>query len=318
MISVIPYIGGKHRIAGRLAEYLRATGADTLVDVFGGSAAVLLNSGFKKRIYNDISGDLVCLFRVLADSCSRGSLLKRLRWMPASRQVWNELSRGYVAHLFSFGYFADPIERAAATFFRHQFSFGGKGRSGGLSISTLDRHGIKEIVRYQGALRRMARLGKFFHNTMIENLDYADCVSLYGIKSNCVLFIDPPYVGTECYYPGRRFSQGDHVFLANQLAGCKAAVVCTYYDHPLIRDLYPSPMWRWENIVATKNSQFRGKNKSKMLECILIKGGAADHQKVVPENKSREDTPQLKDATNISHLAGATLQLASSTARHYS
>jgi DNA adenine methylase len=64
---IIRYLGSKNRMAPLIAERLHATGRDTLVDVFGGSAAVTLNTGFQKRIYNDIDGDLVNLFRVLAD-----------------------------------------------------------------------------------------------------------------------------------------------------------------------------------------------------------------------------------------------------------
>jgi len=270
MISLIPYIGGKHRIAGKIAEYLRASGADCLVDVFGGSAAVLLNSSFKKRVYNDISGDLVCLFRTLADPELRVELFQRLRWMPPSRNIYDELSIGYKRNCFSFSYLPE-IERAAAIFYRHQFAFGGKSRCGGFQVSLGDRQGIKEITRYRNTLRRLSSIGEFFRNTLIERLDFRQCISMYGKKINCVLFIDPPYVGTEHYYSHSGFSQFDHIFLAHQLAQCRAKVVCTYYDHPLIRDLYPESHWQWEVIVATKNSQFRNGNKAKTKEYVLIR-----------------------------------------------
>ncbi len=44
------------------------------------------------------------------------------------------------------------------------------------------------------------------------------------------------------------------------------------------------------------------------------KGGAAQPRTEVPENKPREDPPQPKDVTSISHLARATLQQALSNA----
>lgn len=290
MISLIPYIGGKHRIAKQIALHLHATGADTLVDVFGGSAAVLLNSGFKKRVYNDISGDLVCLFRTLADPTLRVQLFRRLRWMPPSRQIYDEFSRDYLKNCFSFSYLP-KVERAAATFYRHHYCFGGKSRCGGFQVSLGDRQGIKEITRYRNTLRRLSSVGDFFSNTLIEHLNFQQCVSMYGKKVNCVLFIDPPYVGTEGYYSYSGFCRADHIFLAHQLADCPASVVCTYYDNPLIRDLYPENLWRWERIVATKNSQFRNGNKAKMLECILIKGGIGCNR-LVPEHKQRDDPPQ--------------------------
>jgi DNA adenine methylase len=200
MVSFIPYIGGKHRIAKRLAVYLQATGADTLVDVFGGSGAIIMNAGFKKRVYNEVDGDLVNLFRVIADRTARVMLLQKLRWRPPSRRIYEEDSEKYIRNRFSFSYLEDRVERAAATFYRHQFAFGGKVRSGGLSVSTTDRGEIKEIMRYRNMLRKVVVIGEFFRNTFIEELDFTKCVEIYGKKPNVVLFVDPPYVGTEWYY----------------------------------------------------------------------------------------------------------------------
>jgi len=273
MNALLNYVGGKHRIAARLGVYLHNTGADTLVDVFAGSAAVILNAGFKKNIYNDISGDLVCFFTTIAYPPSRVQLYRRLKYMPASRQIFDELYTGYRANCFSFSYLP-PIERAAAVFYRHQFAFGGKVRSGGFQVTTAkDREGIKEIVRYRNNLRRIIRLGKLFETVMIENLHYQECISLYGKKTNHVLFIDPPYVETEHYYSGQRFRTADHVFLAHQLRDVKASVVCTYYDNPVVRELYPESNWRWEHIESIKNSSstIPGHKKEIARECVLIK-----------------------------------------------
>jgi DNA adenine methylase len=270
--SLMPYIGGKHRIAGQIAQRLRATGADTLCDVFGGSAAVTLNAGFSKRIYNDLSGDLYCLMTVLADPERRRQLIKRLRWTTPSRRLYLDDYALYVSGGFSFCGVADPIERAAKVFYRHHYSFGGKTRSGGFSVSTGDRHGIKEAIRFRNVLRRLVRIGEFLRSTVIENLDYSEIVSMYGRRANVVLFVDPPYVGTERYYSG--VSTFDHVFLAQQLDACACPVVATYYDCELIRALYPSCRWTIESVIATKNSQFRGGQKQNVGELIMTKRAA--------------------------------------------
>jgi DNA adenine methylase len=270
MQSLIPYIGGKHRLVGQIAKHLLATGADVLVDVFGGSGAVMLNAGFEKRIYNDISGDLVCLMRVMAHPVLRQQLFKRLRWTPPSREIFDELRLGFGRNCYSFKYLMpDHIGRAAATFYLHQFSFGGKGRSGGMSVSVGDRPSIKEVGRYNLKLRALAKIGEYMRHTVIEHLDYRECISLYD-KINCVLFCDPPYIGTEKYYC-HHFSHADHVMLAKYLEMSKAAVVLTYYDEPLIRELYPETGWTWHRIEATKNSQFRGGQKVKMAEFVICK-----------------------------------------------
>lgn len=270
MISLMPYIGGKHRVARVLGEYLRATGADTLVDVFGGSGAVTLNAGFSKRIYNDASGDLVCLFRVLADTELRRQFIRRARWSPPSRALFMGQYETYKAAGFSFSTIADPVERAFCTFYRHMFAFGGKGRCGGFSVSTGDRHGIKEVVRFRNTARRLVHIGQFFSRTLIENLDFADCVAMYGGRPNIVLFADPPYHGTERYY-SQSFGATHHAVLANQLMNASAAVVCTYYDCAEVRELYPRSRWDWHVLHTTKNSCFRSGNKARAEEVVLVK-----------------------------------------------
>jgi DNA adenine methylase len=267
MTAAFPYIGGKNRIAPQISVYLHATGGDCLVDVFGGSAAVLLNSGFEKRVYNDIDGDLVNLFKVIGDDHFRPALLKLIRLTPPSREIFEDHYRDYVAHGLSFGHVSDPVERAFRIFYRLQFAFGGKLRSGGFTLSTGDRTTIKEILRYRNSLKRLAGLAGFFRDTAIEHLDFSECISIYGRRSGVVLFVDPPYIGTENYY-SRQLSRADHAFLAHQLACCKAPVVCTYYDAPEIRELYSEAKWQWSPIETIKNSQRKG-GQNKAIEWVL-------------------------------------------------
>lgn len=268
MISLLPYIGGKHRLADEIAKRLHATGADTLIDVFGGSAAVTLNAGFAKRVYNDIDGDLVNLFSVIADSSSRRRLLEYFRYQLPSREIYDRDGESYFLNGFSFSYIRDPVARARATLFRQLFAFGGKNRSGGFQVSTGNRGHIKEVRRMQNISRKIRAVGTFFRATVIENLDYQRIIELYGKHRHHVLFCDPPYDGTEHYY-ARGFRAADHVFLAHQLARCEASVVCTYYDTPLVRDLYPATQWQWDRVITTRNSQFTHGNKPKSAEIIL-------------------------------------------------
>jgi DNA adenine methylase len=226
---IVRYIGSKNRMAPLIAKRLHATGRDTMVDVFGGSAAVTLNAGFQKRIYNDIDGDLVNLFRVLADPPLRRQLLKILRWQPLSRRIYTDDYKGYRANMFSFSHLKDPVARARAMLYRSLLTFGGKMRSGGFQVSTADRPYIKELGKYQSILRTIVEIGEFFRSTIIENLPYQKCISLYGKLRSTVLFIDPPYPELQRYY-SCDFTEADHVFLAQQLVETPAPVVCTFYD----------------------------------------------------------------------------------------
>ena len=270
--GLIPYVGGKHRLADRLVERCAATGAATFVDVFGGSASVLIAAAgkFKRLIYNDVDGDLVNLFRIISDPAKRVQLFRLLRWLPPSRRVFEDDHRLYVASGFSFCQVADPVERARRTFYKHAFAFGGKVRSGGFAVSTGDRERVKEVLRYRNMLRKLARIGALFRGVVIENLHYSEAIRIHGRRSDAVLFIDPPYFGSENYY-SRSFGAGDHTFLAEQLASCSAHAVCTYYDAPSIRALYPGDCWIWDSIQATKNSAFTRGNKAVTDEFVITK-----------------------------------------------
>jgi site-specific DNA-adenine methylase len=87
-----------------------------------------------------------------------------------------------------------------------------------------------------------------------------------------VLFVDPPYFGKENYY-SYPFGRADHVWLADQLQTVAAAVVCSYYDDPMIRALYPEPAWQWNPLQNRKNSQRRGSQKENATDWILIRKG---------------------------------------------
>lgn len=268
IISAIPYIGGKHRIVGEISKHLHGTSADTLVDVFGGSGAVTINSGFQKRVYNDLDGDLVNFFRVLADDEERSQLLRLIKNLPPSREIFEDYYREYIANRFSFKATEDQALRAFKLFYRLQFAFGGKLRSGGFTLSTGNRTTIKEVLRYRRSIGRLAALGSYFRDTAIEHLDFAECIALYGRRPNVVLFCDPPYVGKGNYYS---VSHVDHLFLNHQLNLCAAAVVCTYYDSPEIRDLYKKDQWEWHPIQNVKNSQGRGGQKANAIDWILVR-----------------------------------------------
>lgn len=271
---LIRYLGSKNRLAPVIAKRLHATGKDTLVDVFGGSAAVTLNTGFQKRVYNDIDGDLVNLFKVLSDKEQRRKLLRILRWQPPSREIYELDGRAYGRHGFTFSFIKDPVDRARAVLYRSLFTFGGKLRSGGFSVSTVGREFIKEVGKYNAILKSIVRIGEFFRGTVIEHLHYQACIEKYGKLRTSVLFVDPPYPELQKYY-SCDFTKADHVFLAHELVNVPAPVICTFYDNATVRGLYPEQLWKYEYFERTKNDQSRcyGVRKKKVIEVILTKRG---------------------------------------------
>jgi DNA adenine methylase len=163
-----------------------------------------------------------------------------------------------------------PVERAAATFFRSNYSYGGKMSNGGFSVSASDRTFIKEAKTFRSRLRDFSKLADFWMDTCIENQSYQKIIENYGRRSNAVLYCDPPYFGTEGYY-SRTIKTADHVFLAEQLNSCKAKAVVSYYRFEQIEEFYPPEKWVYQTITATKNSMRSGMLKETADEYLLIK-----------------------------------------------
>lgn len=263
---LLRYVGSKIRIVPEIAQRLQATGADCLVDVFGGSGAVVMNAGFEKRVYNDADGAVVNFFRVVADPVARRWLFTKLRVLPMSRQIFHEMQQVHREGK------ADAVARAAALFYISSFSYGGKISHGGFSASTNEARQIKEISRYRSILRHLVRLGDFWKNTVIEQMDFEPLIESYGKRSGVVLYCDPPYFGAERYYE-QKFSTGDHERLAAALEAVAAPAVVSYYAHPDLMELYQERSgWRRIDILATKNAIGKKSTKPKAMETLFCRG----------------------------------------------
>lgn len=276
-LRCIRYVGSKIRIVPWISEHLHSTGAGAIVDVFGGSGAVVMNAGFSKRVYNDLDDDLVHFFRTLAAPAQRPKLIRYLRSLPMSRSIFRKWLDVYAARGRSFAGVEDPIERAAAIFYLSSFCYGGKIKNGGFAASLSDANQCKEISRYRSVLRQLADVGQFWRGTVIENLHFSECITAYCRRPGVILYCDPPYMGTEYYY-STAFSKADHVFLAEQLSSAPCRVAVSYYDHPTIRELYrPEDGWRYHEKSTVKNSQGKARNrapKQQVTELLLVKPAA--------------------------------------------
>lgn len=81
------------------------------------------------------------------------------------------------------------------------------------------------------------------------------------------VYMDPPFPG-----PGDRylhpFNERDHRVLskdAHKLVAVGARVVMRFYDHPLVRELYPEAFWDWRHL-----SGGRDQNNAEKPEVLLV------------------------------------------------
>jgi site-specific DNA-adenine methylase len=115
-LPVIPWLGGKRRLADKLLPLFPQH--ECYVEVFcGGAALYFLKRPAPVEVLNDINGDLVSLYRVLTHHLEE--FVRQFKWAISSRQVfeWQKMTRPETL---------TDIQRAARFYYMQHHAFGGK------------------------------------------------------------------------------------------------------------------------------------------------------------------------------------------------
>lgn len=125
----------------------------------------------------------------------------------------------------------------------------------------------------------------------LENDGAIACIERWAGARSC-FYLDPPYVGTEGYYACGNNKQGQEEEFHRQLAEIAgtveaACVAVSYYEHPLVSELYPESSWHWhrkETVASsagcTKNS--KSKKHPKRVEILLVRKAQKESAGVSP------------------------------------
>lgn len=160
-------------------------------DVFGGSAAVIINrKPALAETYNDIDGELVNFFAALRDTRTSDSLIKAIALTPFSRE---ELVRaceppGGI----------EPVERARRFFVRARQTRTGlaqtssEGRWAHCVLTS--RAGMAGAVsRWLGSVEGLPEIVQRLQRIQIENAPALEVVERYDTPET-LFYLDPPYV----------------------------------------------------------------------------------------------------------------------------
>lgn len=230
-----PWIGGKRHLAKRICHVLAATPHEVYCEPFTGLGGIFLRRAVRPplEVINDVSGDVVTLFRVLR--AHPEALLRELRWRPAMRVEFDRLKH-VAAHDLT------DIERAARFLYLQTLAFGGKvsGRNFGVSLVSPRTF---DLARLEPRLRRIhARLA----SVVVENLDWADFIPRYD-RAETLFYLDPPYHGSEDDYGPGLFGPSDFEQLSAALQGIEGKFLLSLNDTPEVRTWFA-----WADIQAVE------------------------------------------------------------------
>jgi DNA adenine methylase len=223
---IAPYVGGKRALAKRLVERIEAVPHEIYAEPFVGMGGVFFRrrSRPRKEVINDISADVVNLFRLLQRHFQQ--LLDVLKWQVCSRAEFERLMA------------TDPetltdLERAARFLYLQRTAFGGRvaERHFGVSYTAGSRFDLTKLVpMLEDVHERLAPVD-------IERLPYATLIERYDTPGT-LFYLDPPYHGNEADYGPGVFSAADFERLSALLKGIEGSFIMSINDTPEIRALF--------------------------------------------------------------------------------
>lgn len=219
---IIPWLGGKRRLADRLLPYFPPH--QCYVEPFAGGAAMffLRPTPANVEVLNDVNGELVNLYRVVKHHLEE--FVRQFKWALSSRQIfkWLQMTPGETL---------TDIQRAARFFYLQHSAFGGRVQGQTFGTATTSPPGLNLLRLEENLSAAWVRLA----NAFIENLTWQECLRRYD-RPHTFFFMDPPYWETEGY--GAEFGWGQYEALASTLGNLKGKAIMTLNDHPAIRDLF--------------------------------------------------------------------------------
>ena len=212
------------------------TDAEHFCDVYGGSAAVLINrEPAPVETYNDLDSELVNFFAVLRDKPD--DLIRQIGLTPFSRAELANACKPAPA--------SPPLERARRFYIRARQTRTGlaqtssEGRWAHCVLTS--RAGMAGAVsRWLGAVEGLPEIAQRLQRVQIENAPALEVIRRYDTP-NTLFYLDPPYVhasrgDTSAYV--HEMTDDDHRDVAALLRGIKGRAVLSGYRSALYAELF--------------------------------------------------------------------------------
>lgn len=267
-LSVGQYMGGKFFYRNWILQYLPKKKFRCFNEIFGGMAHVLF--GLPERlctveVYNDKWDDLVNMFEQLRDNSKAFS--KEMKLYPYSRTIFNKFAKKFKTRDFK-----DDLERAVVILYLNKTSFNGKFGEYFRTSNIRDT-----AVTLKNKVSQIEDITDRLRDIVIENMDFRDIIKKYD-GCDTVFYCDPPYIDTEFYYTPE-FTEDDHRDLAEMLNDIKGYAMVSYYEVPILDELYPTDTWDRQYKEGVKGSQYyygddkkklRNSKKDRSMELLLL------------------------------------------------
>jgi DNA adenine methylase len=260
--TLVPYFGSNRSLARHVGAQLAGRAHVTVP--FAGGMCELAHVRAPTLLVSDLHRHVINLANVLRCPRDGPRLVRDLRRVPFHPDLLAQAQAECAAHeLAGFPNESGPVwERlwnyawARAYFVCAWVARNGKAGTGdefaaGLSVRYAPGGG-DSAVRFRSAVEALRAWRRIMPRCTFQVRDCFAALADVRDGPGCGVYCDPPFPGPGDSYK-HRFTAEQHRELARRLTGfARARVVCRFYDHPLVRELYPPPHWRWLDLTGGK------------------------------------------------------------------
>jgi DNA adenine methylase len=266
--AIAPWYGSNRLLAHHIGPLL--TGCRWLGIPFAGGMCELTSfplSTFPSTVLvSDLHAHVLNLAAVVAEDKLSGQLQDRLAKLPFHPTILEQaqgrcLKREVKADALWFGAESENLRKPDLSWAIDFFVCSWMGRNGtagtkGEFTSPLsvrwNAGGGDSATRFRHAAESLGEFNRILRRCTFVRLDVFAFLNRCYDDAECGLYLDPPFIGVgDCYK--FTFPDVDHGRLGSALHGFrKLRIVLRYYDHPLIRQLYPEADWKWLRLEGGK------------------------------------------------------------------
>ncbi len=266
--KLFSYPGGKWPIRDLVVS--RFPQHQTYVDVFGGSAAILLTKEKSDgEVFNDKNKEIANFFRVVKHRVAE--LAEESRHWIHSRSMWEGMKNSETPY--------DEIQQAMRFWAVLQDSFGARGAHFGTA-----RESVRSVTH---ARKYLDEVSDRLSDVHIENLDFSKIIKVYD-SPETFFYLDPPYPDTKGGSTNYNLMTEDEwKALHLQLCNIKGKFLLSCNEHPFIVGLFKK-----FHIERFKVRQTLSKTKNMpMRNEILVSNYSTRNHSSVP---MASDKPAMK------------------------
>lgn len=260
--AIAPWFGSARLLGPAVGQLLK--GADWVGIPFAGSMSEIPYIRARTVVINDVHKGVITLARVISDETLGPKLYRRLRRhalhpddLAESQSICRKMEQ--LANCC-----AALDEETILRWAENMFVASWLARSGSAGTKTeFDAKlslrwaagGGDSAVRFQNAIRSINAWRRSLRRASFSSIDAFAFLDKCKDLPQHAIYCDQPFPGG----PGDKYKHHFTLQQTKRLSGellrfSQARVVSRFYDHPIVRDLYPETEWTWHHLSGRKQT----------------------------------------------------------------